>query len=316
MLKEIRWYLEAALFVTVSLAMALLPDRLALFAGRWLGAALFVVLKKRRRIAIDNIARALPFLEKQPGWKGGTPRSIALATFENLGRSVAEICKVYHNRGCAIIDAVEFRGLEHYREAMSKGKGVAVITAHCGNWELLALSFGARFHKISAVARRQNNPYLNRVTERFRKAYGNAVLYRDGALRTMLAAFKRQEMVGILIDQAAHSNEGILVDFLGRPAWTLRLPALIARRSGASLLPVFIHREGDTHIVTIHPAYLPSQGVDLELCAAEDAVGLTRYIEEYVIDHPTQWYWIHKRWKCTPEAPNALDHGQGEGDAQ
>ena len=313
MLKEIRWYLETALFYGVSLVVAWLPDRLALSVGRALGVALFFLVPKRRRIAIDNVSRSLPFLERQPGWQGGTPRAIVLETFRNLGRSIAEICKVYHGRGRGIIDAVEFRGLEHYRQALAKGKGVAVITAHCGNWELLALAFGARYHPVASVARRQNNPHMNRVTERFRKAYGNGILYRDGALRRILAAFKRQEMIGLLIDQAAHGNDGILVDFIGRPAWTLRLPALIARKSGAALLPVFIHREGDRHIVTMHPEYLPSQAADAEVGAAEDAAGLTRYIENYVIEHPTQWYWIHKRWK---HAPAVSERQAGEGHAQ
>jgi Kdo2-lipid IVA lauroyltransferase/acyltransferase len=299
-LKEIRWYLETALFLVVSASVALLPRRLSLAVGRRLGRIFFALLKKRRQIAIDNISASLPFLEKQPGWAGGSARSIALETFENLGRCVVENCKIYHGKGQQLIDAVEFRGLEHYRAAHAKGKGVAFITAHCGNWELLALSFGARYQELSVVARRQDNRHLNAVTERIRKAYGNSIIYRSGALRAMFAAFKRQETVGMLIDQAVHPNEGVLVDFIGRPAWTMRLPALIARKSGAPLVPVFIHREGDTHIVTIHPEYPPSRSEDDDVCAAEDITGLTRYIQEYVIEHPSQWYWIHKRWKRVP----------------
>ena len=300
MLKEIRWYLETALFLAVSYAVALLPNRTALALGRRVGQLSFALLARRRRVAVDNISASLPFLERQPGWLGGSAETIARETFENLGRSFTEVCKVYHGRGRAIIDAVEFRGLEHYRQALARGKGVAVITAHCGNWELLALAFGARHHDVSSVARRQDNPHLNRVTERMRKAYGNGIIYKQGALRAMLASFKRQEMVGMLIDQAANPNEGILVDFIGRPAWTIRLPALIARRSGAALLPVFIHREGDTHVVTIHTEYIPSHSGDPEICAAEDAAGLTRFIEEYVVAHPAQWYWVHRRWKHAP----------------
>ena len=311
MLKEIRWYLETALFLALSFAFAMLPDRVALSAGRRLGRLFFVLLRQRREIAIDNIAQSLPFLKRQPGWAGGSPRGIALETFENLGRSVAEACKIYHGRGRGLIDAVEFRGLDNYQRALAKGNGVAVITAHCGNWELLALSFGARYHHVSSVARRQDNRHLNAVTERIRKVYGNGIIYKNGALRAMFAAFKRQEMVGMLIDQAAHPSEGILVDFIGRPAWTTRLPALIARKSGAALLPAFIHREGDTHIVTIHPDYTPSQADDPEVCAAEDAAGLTRYIEEYVVRHPTQWYWIHKRWKRAPAPPPAPPAASG-----
>jgi Kdo2-lipid IVA lauroyltransferase/acyltransferase len=299
-LKEIRWYLETALFLVVSFAFALLPLRLALCAGRWVGRLFYLLVPRRRKVAIENIAASLPFLERQQGWGGGSAECIARATFENLGRCVAEICKIYHGRGGALIDSVEFRGLEHYRAAAAKGKGVAFITAHSGNWELLALSFGVRCHELSVVARRQDNRHLNAVIERVRKGYGNGVIYKSGALRSMFAAFKRQEIVGMLIDQAVHPDEGVLIDFLGRPAWATKLPALIARKSGAPMVPAFIHREGEKQVVTMSPEFLPSDAADPELRAAEDAAGLARYLERYVVEHPAQWYWIHRRWKRAP----------------
>jgi Kdo2-lipid IVA lauroyltransferase/acyltransferase len=300
-LKETRWYLETALFLAVSFAVALLPYRVALTFGRWLGRLFFILLEKRRNVAIENIARSLPFLQQQPGWGGGTAEGIARETFENLGRCVAEVCKIYHGRGSKLMDGVEFRGMEHYDAAIAKGKGLAFITAHCGNWEVLALSFGVRYHDLSVVARPLDNPFLNRVTERIRRAYGNGVIYKSGALRAMFSAFKRQEIVGMLIDQAVHPDEGVLVNFLGRPAWTSKLPALIARKSGAPMIPIFIHREGNRQIVTMYPEYLPSKAEDAEICAAEDAAGLARYLERYIVEHPSQWYWVHKRWKRAPE---------------
>jgi len=299
-LKKIRWYLETALFLSLSWALALLTDRAALRVGQGLGRLFFILIKRRRQVAIDNIAASLPFLERQPGWQGGSAESLALETFENLGRCVVEVCRIYHGRGRRLIDSVEFRGMEHYRAAMAKGKGLAFITAHCGNWELLALSFGVRYHEASVLARPLDNPQLNKVIERIRKSYGNGVIYKAGALRAMFAAFKRQEIVGMLIDQAVSPDNGVLIDFLGRPAWASRLPALIARKSGAPMVPAFIHREGDAQIVTFYPEYLPSQSDDPEVCAAEDAQGLARYLEDYVVRHPAQWYWIHKRWKRAP----------------
>jgi Kdo2-lipid IVA lauroyltransferase/acyltransferase len=304
-LKEIRWYLETALFLVLSFAFALLPLKLALGAGRWLGRLFFLLIARRRSVAIENIAASLPFLERQPGWGGGSAGSIARETFENLGRCVAEICKIYHGRGRALIDAVEFRGLEHYEAAAAKGKGVAFITAHCGNWELLALSFGVRFHELSVVARPQDNRHLNSVIERVRKGYGNGVIYKAGALRAMFAAFKKQEIVGMLIDQAVRPDEGALIDFLGRPAWAIKLPALIAHKSGAPMIPTFIHREGGRHVVTMSPEFMPSQSSDPDLRAAEDAAGHARYLERYIVEHPAQWYWIHRRWKRAPAPGSA-----------
>jgi Kdo2-lipid IVA lauroyltransferase/acyltransferase len=314
-LKKIRWHLETAAFLSLSWAIARLPERCAILAGKRIGRLFFLLLKGRREVAIGNIQASLPFLERQPGWRGGDPAILARETFENLGRSLVEDCKIYHGRGRHLIDNVEFRGLEHFHQARDQGKGVAFITAHCGNWDLLALSFGARVHEIGVVARRQDNPHLNGVLERIRQAYGNQVIYKNTALRAMLALFKRGGIVGMLIDQAVGPDEGILVDFIGRPAWATKLPAYISRKSGTPMVPAFIHREGDTQVVTCYPALALSAAPDAETAAAEDVASLNRYIERYVIAHPTEWYWIHKRWKNVPPSASGAACATGEVDA-
>lgn len=299
MLKEIRWYLELALFLALSLVISWLPGRSADWVGRRLGRLFFFILKERRQVALENITRALPFLEAQPGWVRRTPRELALETFENLGRSLAEDCKIYHGHGRLLIDAAEIRGLENVERARAKGKGVALITAHCGNWDLLALAFGARVQEITVVARRQDNPHLNEVLERIRRAYGNRLFYKSSALRAMLGAFKRQEVVGMLIDQAVGADTGLLIEFLGRPAWATKLPAYIAKKAGTPMVPAFIHREGDRQVMDFYPELMPSTAADPDQAAAEDVQALNRCIERYIVAHPTEWYWIHKRWKNT-----------------
>ena len=313
--KEVRWYLETAVFLAVSFTIAWLPERFAELAGRWLGRFFFLLLKGRRLVAIRNIEASLPFLERQPGWRPRPAGELAREAFENLGRSLVDDCKIYHGRGRHLIDAVQFRGLEHYRQARDLGKGVAFITAHCGNWDLLALSFGARFQEIAVVARRQDNPHLNRVLERIRQAYGNQVIYKNTALRAMLASFKRQGVVGMLIDQAVSPGDGVLVDFLGRPAWATKLPAYIARKSGTPMVPVFIHREGGSQVVTLHPPLTLSSAPEPELAAAQDLANLSGYIERYIIAHPTEWYWIHKRWKNAPPSREGAALAPGGSDA-
>ena len=197
----------------------------------------------------------MPFLEQQPGWdpSWGTPTEIARKTFENLGMSVVEICKIYHGFGRQIIDSVQFRGLEHYEKAFARQKGVAFIGGHCGNWELMALASAVHINNGSVVARRQNNPYLNTLVEKVRGKFGSRVIYKSGALKAMISEFRKNGIVGVLIDQAVLPGEGYLVRFLGREAWTLRMPSLIARKTGVALLPVFIHREGAGHVVTFFP---------------------------------------------------------------
>jgi KDO2-lipid IV(A) lauroyltransferase len=303
MTKKLRWLLEAALFLLISFSIAVIPNRVALTVGKKLGRLLFRLLKSRRSIAIANISVSLPFLQQQTGWDptSGTPEEIARKTFENLGMSLVENFKIYHGLGQRIIDSVEFRGLEHYEKAKAKQRGIAFIGGHCGNWELLALASGVRFQNVSVVARRQNNLYLHNVMEKIRMKFGNRVFYKSGALKAMISEFRQNHIVGVLIDQAVSPDEGYLVGFLGRQAWTIRMPALIARKTGVPLLPVFIHREGAGHVVTIYPEILPALEKGGDDGGHDDVARLTGAIEEYVVRHPTEWYWIHNRWKRAGE---------------
>ncbi len=302
-MKELRWLLEAALFLIISFMIAIIPDCMALRVGKWLGRIVFRLLKKRRELAIANITAALPFLERQTGWDPaiGFPYEIARKTFENIGMSIVENFKVYHGLGRRIIDSVEFRGLEHYEKAKEKQRGIAFIGGHCGNWELMALAFGVRYKNVSVVVRQQNNPYLHRVIEKIRMKFGNRVIYKRGALKAMISEFRQNHMVGVLIDQAVPPDEGYLVGFLGRQAWTIRMPALIARKTGVALLPVFAHREGNGHVVTVYPEILPSPEKAGDEGGLADVARLTGALEQYVVRHPTEWYWLHNRWKRAGE---------------
>jgi KDO2-lipid IV(A) lauroyltransferase len=107
------------------------------------------------------------------------------------------------------------------------------------------------------------------------------------------------------------------VDFLGRPAWSTRIPALLARKCGVPRLPVFIHREGECQVVTIHPEIPFREGEEgsPEERDRRDTAQLNAAIEAYVVAHPTEWYWIHKRWKRAPAAGTPGSSGEGEQDA-
>lgn len=302
-MKNLFWMTQAALFYLLTLGAALLPAPLLPRAGALAGILMARLLPSRRAIAAENIRLALPSLIRHPLWATPdcSPEKLADETFKNLGRSLIEVCRLYHGRGNDIINRIELRGREHYEAARAKGKGLIFLTGHCGNWELLALAFSSLFGEgMGIVARRQDNPYLNRMVERMRRAYNSTVLYKQGALRGSLSALRKGKLVGILADQAVLPEEGALIEVMGRTAWASKAPALIARKSGAPLLPTFIHREGNRQVITFHPSHtfdndLSEEGIRRETQA------LSRYVEDYVAAHPTQWYWVHRRWKRAGE---------------
>lgn len=299
----LRWRAEAALFMGGTFLFALIPAPLVPVLGSLLGRLFFRILASRRRIALEGIRESLPSLPA-----GSDPEQIASACFSNLGISFIENCKLYHGFS-RILDRVVIEGLEHYHTARAKGKGILFLTGHCGNWELSSLYFGFHHHPMVVMVREQKNPYLTRCIENIRSKYGNVIIHKKGALREILRVLRQDGVVGVLIDQAVMPSEGYQVEFLGRPAWTTSMPVLMARKTGAAILPGFISREGSMHRLVLHPEVVfPSDDMTDE-ALARDTATLTRYIDSFVRSHPDQWYWVHRRWK-------SREIGSGAGSAK
>ncbi|BCB96977.1 lipid A biosynthesis acyltransferase [Dissulfurispira thermophila] len=299
---KIRWLFTTSLIIAFSFPLAILPHRLALKVGEILGLLVFYIWQDRRKIAIENIKKTYANKLTPLAVSNRTIAvSIARETFKNLGRSFAEIIKIYWGYGKGIIDNVEIRGIDNYLNAKSKNKGVIFITGHCGNWELMALVFGVKVDNVSVVARTQDNIYLNRLIENVRARYGNNVIYKKGALKGMMRELKKNRGIGILMDQAVLKDEGYKIDFLGRPAWTSKMPALMARKTGAAVIPIFINRldepNAHKHVINIYPEVILSEKEDVEKALIEDTKRFSEFIEDYIEQHPSEWLWIHRRWK-------------------
>jgi Kdo2-lipid IVA lauroyltransferase/acyltransferase len=261
------------------------------------------LLAKRRRIAVDNIRQALPFMKRHSAWTCTleTPEEISRDAFIHLGISLVEVCRLYHGKGDTIIENVEIRGREHYERARARHTGVIFGGGHCGNWELMALCFKRHLDStISVIARRQNNPYLNTMVEKMRMHYGNSVIYKQGALRAMIAILKKDGVIGLLADQVVSVDEGVLIEVMGRTAWASKMPIIMAQKTGAALVPTFIHREGNRHILTLFPEFELSTDTS-EAGIRANVQALSRYLEDFVCAHPADWYWVHRRWKRAGE---------------
>jgi len=298
--RDIRWAAAVSAVMIITVPFVLLPLRPAVWLGGKLGLCLYMILGKWRKVGFESLSASLPYLCSQKEWDQGlsSPDQIARNLFINIGRLVAELSRLYHGLDRSLLDTVEFRGMEHYWQAKARGNGILFITAHSGNWELLALAFGARFDPVAVVARPMKKQYIDKILEKMRSHHGNRVIYRDQAVREILTELKGNGNVGILVDQVAPPQHGIVVDFLGRPAWTTRIPVKLAMKSQAALLPIFIHREQWRNIITIHPE------VKLEDVSQADAVRtytsrLNHYIEQHIIRYPDQWNWLYRRWKGT-----------------
>jgi len=267
-------------------------------AGELLGLSFFYLWGSRRRIAIENLKNSISY----NAITAAEPvEELIRDNFRNLGRSLAEVIKIYYGSGREIIDSVEIEGIENFNRAISKGKGILFLTGHCGNWELMAIVTSVKLSGSAIVARPINNRYVNRLVESIRQRYGNSVIYKQRALKPIIQTLKDNGCVGILMDQSVLPDEGYVIDFLGRGAWTTKMPALLARKTGASVLPAFIHRTDGGHRMMIYPEIELSNVNDRESAVKEDTKRFSGFIEEYIKEHPAEWLWIHRRWKRVSE---------------
>lgn len=294
-LKKALSFIGMLFFLAFTALIAVLPVRLAKGMGRAIGRLLYHAWGSRRKVALTNIREArdrgsLPL--------SITPEQLILECFQNIGLSFVELVKIYYGLGGDILDKITFRGIENFDRVKASERGVILITAHSGNWELMALKCSRVLGRIGIVARALDNPYLNRILENSRARFGNAVIYKKGALKQLLRWLKNGEIVGILMDQAVLSDEGVIMDFLGRGAWTTKMPVLLAKRTGGALLPLFIKRTRTGHEVTIHP--------EVDIRGTEEQVlrRLNGVIEEHIKENPSEWLWFHRRWKRVPENPD------------
>jgi KDO2-lipid IV(A) lauroyltransferase len=285
----------AAAATLAGAAVGRLPAPAARRLGAGLGAVAYRLLPGRRRVVLGNLA--LVFGDRLPA-----PVRTALARecFRHLGLTVVECCRLFFGCPETLLARVRIRGLEHLRAAAAQRRGVFYLTAHFGNWELLAAAHRLTGLPLSVVVRPLDNPYLDSVIARARERSGLQVVPKRQAIPGVRAAIRRGDGVGILLDQDA-GRAGAFVPFLGHLASTSRSLAVLALKTRAPVIPAFIRRlpDGGHELVLESPVPVTVTG-DLEHDIRENTARFAAAIERHVRAHPEQWFWVHRRWKTRP----------------
>ncbi len=285
------------LFVPLGWLLAHLPARLGLWVGARVGDMLWLTLPGRRAVAMDNLGRAF-----------GSERSesqlaqLGRRSFEHLGMNLIEACVFFFRPPSVLLSRVDLGNPEPVQAAVALGKGVLALTAHYGNWELLAAASALSVYPLSVVMRPLDDPVVNWLIERFRRRSGVDLIAKSQALPAMRDALRQGRMVGVLLDQNASRTEGVFVPFFGMPASTSKALAVLSLRTGAPVVPIFIRRgQGGRHYVWADlPIPAPETGDVTDYTAA-----FNRSIEAAIRQAPEQWFWLHRRWKTEPHAKMA-----------
>lgn len=288
----LRHRLEYGLYRGVTFLLQTLPQGGARRLGRGLGGLAWLLLRSRRRVALANVALALPALP------ANEQRSIARQSFANLGASLTDTLWANRLDLPQLCRRLSFEGWEHLAAARRREGGFFVLSAHLGQWEIAAYVAGVYCGPLHVVGRPLDNPYLDRDLTALRSRFGNLGIPKRGAARGMLKALLAGGVVGILIDQRVRAAEGIELPFFGHPSPTSPLLARLSLRTQAPVVPIFCYPEpgGRYHFVA-RPAIEPPAGVEGEEAIAELSRRYLAATEEEIRQRPEQWMWMHRRWK-------------------
>jgi len=269
-----------------------------------LGSALYYLVPVRRRIVMENLRQVFGDQLSETEL-----RRLARCFYSHVAKTIKENLAMMVSSERRIAGQVDVLGVEHVLKAAGQAKGVLILTGHFGNWELSAVAamlqfkqYQNRFH----VIRKTLGLGLERVVfGRFSKA-GLRVVSPANALTNVFDALEKNDVIIFIMDQHnVVGSKAVAVEFFGKEAGTNRSLAMVARQSGAPVIPAVSHRRPDgRHVMRFHP---PLEWISAEHHREEiylNTLGYNRVLEKYVLEHPDQWLWAHRRWKMDLRRPS------------
>ena len=285
-----------ALFTGLERILSLTIERLdwpaAQAFGRALGSLGWKLARRDRRRTLEHLSIAFP------GQAATELARLGRASFRHFGAMLAE-CLWLRSRGPEEVSRrVEIVGWEEVERLRSEGRPILMVSAHCGNWEMLHAAVNARGLGMAVVVREVEEGVLQRLLQDLRTRFGTPTILRGtrSAGRALLRSIRSGGALGIMLDQDTNVD-GVWVSFFGKPAWTAVGAAEIAARGNVGTIPAFIERRPDgSHRLSIERELeLPPDPV-----AATQA--MTACIESQIRRVPEQWVWMHRRWRRQPPA--------------
>ncbi len=255
-------------------------------------------LRIRREVAMTNLE--IVYGEKKTA---AEKEAIYKASLLNLGRHVLNYL-VIPRMGDAFWDkSFEFENEELLRDVYNRGKGVIVVGGHIGIWEIAAGRVGIAGYPISIVAKRLANPVVEKVIVQSRLSMNlGSVPHRDSMQRVM-DGLRHGEGIIMAIDQNMKRSQGVIIDWMGRPASTVRSNAWVARETGAPVVAGYAYRVAPGKFKLVITEEIPWEthpdDPDMELLI--NTRNQAKAVERIIFEKPEIWHWIHRRWKVQAE---------------
>ncbi len=265
-----------------------LPLSISFATGRVLGALAWGILPTYRRLARENMSRAFG-----DEYSEVEIRNMVFKHFVTIGANFLSALKMPALDEKTISSRCEVENKELLLSHLQQGKGVVMAISHIGNWELFAqLNFMLPNIPTGAIYQRLRNKGLNELIDRDRRSRGMLTFDRKRGFVGAVALLRKGGLVGVLVDQHA-GDSGLWTPFFRRLASTSPLPATLACKSGAAVIPVAIFTTGFARWKISVRSALPYDENNPNQLTAD----INQSLEKQIRESPADWFWIHNRWK-------------------
>jgi KDO2-lipid IV(A) lauroyltransferase len=294
-----KWRLAVPFLSLLSALISIIGRRWLLAFGQAFGLIFWKCSSQNRERTISHLSKCFPKLPEKEIYR------IGRKCFDNLATGMFEML-ILHRWNCEYIRSliVNFEEMERLIKDTKNKPGSVLITGHVGNWELLAASYARHGGQMHVVGKRMKEEDFDSFLTNIRGASGLSVLYSDSSPKQMLGALKKGESIGILPDQDITEIDGIFVDFFGIKAYTPSAPAKLAMSARTKIYIITLVREGEKFRLLLDGPIMPKKckgkeerEKEIERLTSEWSLSLENMIRQY----PSQWVWMHRRWRNTPE---------------
>lgn len=264
----------------------------------FLGDLLWKVYGRGRKRALENLRASFP--EKSEDWIQQTGRrsfqQLVMLTIDILftPRLVRKHNWRQYSRFC--------KGCEQVKWMMQERKGLLMVTGHYSNFEILGYMMGLFGFDIYAIARPLDNKYLNKFLYGVRERRGQKLIDKKGAAQLMPSLVAQGSTLGFIADQDA-GRKGIFVDFFGRKASAYKSIGLLAITYNLPIVVGCSRRVGNRFFfeMVLTRIIFPNEWADKDDPLTWVTAEYTKAIEDFVREDPTQYWWVHRRWKSRPK---------------
>ena len=279
------------------LLIALLPRPLGLWLFGSLGRLAFLFPNIEKSRTLEHLR-----LIFDREWTEDKIRATARNVYGSLGKNLFDAVKLSRASEGTFNAIVKHDDLADFQRAFDRGKGIIVITAHVGCFEMLLHFFARHGFKSFAVGKRSFDPRLDELIRSMRSGEDIDYMDRSESPRKIIRMLQEGKAFGVLIDQDT-SVEGVFAQFLGRTAYTPSAPLRMAMRFKIpAVVATTVRRSDDTHYVFLSKVLELADTGDFERDLVANVQAANDLICDTIMRFPEQWVWMHRRWKRQPTA--------------